>query len=306
MSDLVIECEGLTKEFGKTRAVWDLTLRIPRGTVYGLLGRNGCGKTTTIKLLMGLLRPTRGTCRLLGHPSADLPPAVRERVGYLIEGHPLYRSWKIRQLESFTRSFYRAWDAGFFRQVLERFELDPARRAWSLSRGERGMVALALVLAAGPEVLVLDDPALGLDALARRRFLETVIEIIQREGRTILFSSHNLADVERVADRIGVMDRGVLRADCPTHEFLDRVRKVEIAPPATLEAIVSFPGLLDYERKGERLALTLVNLDDERRARLKALSPDGLEEFPLNLEDAFIAYTGSRPLRGGQGGSYVP
>lgn len=305
MSDAVIECEGLTKDFGRKRAVWDLSLRVPRGAVYGLLGRNGCGKTTTIKLLLGLLRPTRGTCRVLGHPSGGMPPGVRERVGYLIEGHPLYRTWTIRQLESFTRSFYRAWDAAFFRQVTDRFELDPARRAWSLSRGERGMVALALVLAAGPEVLVLDDPALGLDALARRRFLETMIEVIQREGRTILFSSHNLADVERVADRIGVMDRGVLRVDCPTEDFLGRVRKVEIAAPATLEGVVSFPGLLDYEQKAGRLALTLVNLDDERRGRLKALSPDGFEEFPLNLEDAFIAYTGSRALRAPKGGPDV-
>ncbi|HVR87174.1 MAG TPA: ABC transporter ATP-binding protein, partial [Planctomycetota bacterium] len=184
MIECAIECEGLTKEFGPNRAVWDLHLRIPRGTVCGFLGRNGCGKTTTIKLLMGFLRPTRGTCKVLGHPSFDMPDPVRAKVGYLIEGHPLYRAWKVRQIEAFVRTFYPRWDEALFRDLLTRFEIDPATRVWNLSRGQRGMVALGLVLASGPEVLVLDDPALGLDAIARRTFLETVIKVIQKEGRT--------------------------------------------------------------------------------------------------------------------------
>jgi ABC-2 type transport system ATP-binding protein len=159
------------------------------------------------------------------------------------------------------------------------------------------MVALALVLAAGPEVLILDDPALGLDAIARRTFLETMIKVIQGEGRTILFASHHLGDVERVADRVVVMEKGVLRVDCPTEEFLHRVRRVEFEVSSLPTGIEAFPGLLDVESKGGRARLTLVNLDDERRAQLKLLAPDGFDEVPLNLEDAFIAYTGSRPLR---------
>ena len=137
MSNWAIECEGLTRDFGKKRAVWDLNLQIPHGCVVGLLGRNGCGKTTTIKLLMGLLRPTRGVCRVLGQSSDVMPESVRERVGYLIEGHPLYRTWKIKQLESFTRPFYKKWDEKLFRTAMDRFELDSKRRVWSLSRGER-------------------------------------------------------------------------------------------------------------------------------------------------------------------------
>lgn len=297
MSDWAIECEGLTRDFGKKRAVWDLTLRVPRGCVYGLLGRNGCGKTTTIKLLLGLLRPTRGACRVLGQSSWGMPPGVRERVGYLIEGHPLYRAWTIRQLESFTRAFYVRWDGAAFRQVMGRFELEPSRRIWGLSRGERGMVALALLLASRPEVLILDDPAMGLDAIARRQFLETMIQVIQAEGRTILFASHHLADVERVADRVAVMDRGVLRADCPTDEFLARVRRVELAADAA--GLDDLPGLLDVDRRNGRTAVTLVDFDDAKRERLRALVPGGFEEVPLNLEDAFIAYTGSRTLRKG-------
>lgn len=297
MSEWAIECEELTKYFGAKRAVWDLSLRVPRGCVYGLLGRNGCGKTTTIKLLLGLLRPTRGTCRISGKDSWDLPADVRERVGYLIEGHPLYRTWKIRQLEAFTRSFYPRWDTALFRETMDRFELDPSRRVWTLSRGERGMVALALVLAAAPEVLILDDPALGLDATVRRKFLESMVRVIQREGRTILFASHHLGDVERVADRIAVMDRGVLRVDCAVDEFVGAVRRIDLADDVPSERLEGLPGLLDWERRGSGLTITAVNVDEELRNALRELSPGGFQEIPLNLEDAFIAYAGSRRLR---------
>lgn len=297
MTDYVIECEGLTRDFGTQRAVWDVTFRVPRGCVYGILGRNGSGKTTTIKMLMGLLRPTRGSCRVLGQESWSMPEDVREKTGHLIEGHPLYRSWRIRQLRSFTRSFYRRWDDRLFAEVVERFELDPAKRVWSLSRGQRGMVALALVLAARPEILILDDPTMGLDAIVRRKFLETMIQVIQAEGRTILFASHHLGDVERVADRIAILERGVLRVDCPTHEFIQRVRRVEADLERASPDLESFPGLLSLERRDSRLVMTLVNLDEEKRLRLRALLPGGFEEIPLNLEDAFIAYAGRRPAR---------
>jgi len=297
MSDWAIECEGLTRDFGRKRAVWDLNLRVPRGSVVGFLGRNGCGKTTTIRLLMGLLRPTAGVCRVLGHESFSMPDDVRARVGYLIEGHPLYRTWKIRQLEAFVRPCSPRWDAAYFKDILGRFDIDPASRVWSLSRGQRGMVALALVLASGPELLILDDPAMGLDAIARRTFLESVLKVIQKEGRTILFASHHLGDVERIADRVVVMEKGVLRVDCPTDEFLQRVRRVEFESPTIPSGADAFPGLLDLESKGGRVRLTVVNLDDERRDQLRKLAPGGFDEVPLNLEDAFIAYTGSRPLR---------
>ena len=295
MSDWVIECEALTKDYGRKRAVWDLNLRIPRGCVYGLLGRNGCGKTTTIKLLLGLLRPTRGACRVFGHSSTELPDEIRARIGYLVEGHPLYRTWRIRQLAEFTQAVSPRWDPVLFRETMRRFEIDPAARIWTLSRGQRGMIALSLVLCAGPELLILDDPSMGLDAVIRHKFLETMIEIIQTEGRTILFASHHLADVERVADRIGIMERGVLRVDCPTDRFTERVRKVEFAFEGEPSQLDGFPGLLEIQRRGPRTTMTVANFDDEKRDRLKELSVEGFEELSLNLEDAFVAYAGRSP-----------
>lgn len=294
MSDWAIECDGLTKDYGTHRALWDLNLRVRRGTVCALLGRNGCGKTTTIKLLLGLLRPTRGRCRVLGHDSLRLPDDVRERIGYLVEGHPLYRIWKIRQLEQFVRAFHPKWDAALFARTLERFEVDPSRRVQTLSRGQRGMVALALVLAAEPEVLILDDPAIGLDAVVRRQFLEAMIGAIQHEGRTILFASHHLPDVERVADRVVILEKGVLRVDCPTHEFLENVKRIEFNSAGDLEAARTLPGVLDVERRGTRAAITVVHWNADKRARLEALGAVDVEEVPLNLEEAFVAYAGRR------------
>lgn len=287
MTDWAVECRGLTRDYGTHRALWDLNLRIPRGSVCALLGRNGCGKTTTIKLLLGLLRPTRGSCRVLGHDSQDLPDAVRRRIGYLVEGHPLPRTWRLRQVESFVRAFSPAWDRELFARTLERFEIEPRRRVWTLSRGQRGLAALALVLAAGPELLILDDPAMGLDALIRRQFLESMVQIIQKEGRTILLATHHLADVERVADRVAILEKGVLRVDAPVDEFLDRVRRVEFAAPADL---ASMPGLLE----SNGTSAVIANFDDAARERLRALGE--FEESPLNLEDAFIAFAGRRRL----------
>lgn len=291
MNDYAIECSGLTKDYGPKRALWDLSLRVPRGSVYALLGRNGCGKTTTIKLLMGLLRPTRGTCRVLGEPSDAMSESVRERIGYLVEGHPLPRTWRVRQLERFVRAFYRTWDASFYARCLDRFEIDASQRVWSLSRGQRGLVALALTAAPNPELMVLDDPSIGLDAVVRRTFLESMVELIQREGRTILFASHHLADVERVADRIGILENGVLRADCTVETFLARVRRVEFALAGELG---EFPGLLDVRRNGERVTITVANYGGGLDERLTAMGARDVEAVPLNLEDAFVAYAGRK------------
>ncbi len=289
-----IDCDGLTRDFGSKRAVWDLGLKVPTGCVYGLLGRNGSGKSTTLKMLLGMLPPTRGACRLLGEDSAALSPATRRRVGYLLEGHPLWRTWRVSQLRDLVRPHHSAWNDRLFDETLERFEIDPSRRVWTLSRGQRGMVNLALVLAPEPELLIMDDPALGLDPVVRRRFLEMMIQVLHREGRTVLFASHNLADVERVADRVGILENGVLRVDCRTDEFLEGVRRVEFAgsPPPELG---TFPGLLEVEAKGDRTVLSVAAFDDEKRRQLSALLPQGYEEVPLSLEDAFVAYAGRRP-----------
>lgn len=287
----VIVTDRLTKHYDGHCAVDSLNLRVAQGTVYGLLGRNGAGKTTAIKMLLGMAHPSYGHAEVLGEDSAHLRPQTRARIAYLAEGHPLYRWMTIGQAVRFTRPFYDRWNQPLLEQILDHFELSPKRRIRRLSRGQQAQVALALAVATDPEVLILDDPTLGLDTVVRRDFLESLIQIIQRRGRTILFSSHILGDVERVADRIGILVDGVLRVDCPTDHFKDSLRKVILEFDGQSPAVPSCPGLVAGRQVGCRLELVLVGFNEEHRRLFESLRPRATEVIDFNLEDAFIEYT---------------
>jgi ABC-2 type transport system ATP-binding protein len=197
----------------------------------------------------------------------------------------------IRQAVSFTLSFYPRADRALVDQILDHFALSPKAKIGKLSKGQRAQVSLALAIAPDPELLILDDPTLGLDTNVRRDFLESMIQIIQRRGRTILFSSHVLGDVERVADRIGILVDGVLRVDCPVEHFKRSVRKVVAEFGREPPAFPPCPGLLSDWRVGTRRELVFVDYGPSQRAAIEALNPRQAEVAELNLEDAFIEYT---------------
>jgi ABC-2 type transport system ATP-binding protein len=289
--DDAIRTYRLTKHYGKRKVVDNLDLQVPRGTVYGLLGRNGAGKSTTLKMLTGMVRPDYGQAELLGHNVDTLPPATRARIAYLAEGHPLYTGMTVREAVAFTTSFYPQADRKLVEQVLDHFALAPKAKIGRLSKGQRAQVSLALAIAPDPELLILDDPTLGLDTNVRRDFLESMIQIIQRRGRTILFSSHVLGDVERVADRVGVMMDGVLRVDCPAEHFKRSVRKVVAEFGRQPPPLAPCPGLLSDWRVDTRRELVFVGFGPSQQAAVEALGPRRVEVAELNLEDAFIEYT---------------
>src|SRR3989304_4654783 len=243
MTDAIIT-ERLTKHYHGRRVVDSLSLRVPAGSVYGLLGRNGAGKSTAIKMLMGMVRQDSGSALLLGEDAANVSNATRERIAYLAEGHPLYGWMTIGQAVEFTRAFYPRWNDVLVDQILDHFELSRKQRYRRLSRGQQAQFSLALAVAPDPELLVLDDPTLGMDTVVRRDFLESLIQIIQRQGRTILFSSHILGDVERVADRIGILVGGVLRVDCRTETFRESIRKLVLEFAGSPPAAPPIPGLV--------------------------------------------------------------
>ena len=290
MDDAIRTCR-LTKYYGRRKVVDNLDLRVPRGTVYGLLGRNGAGKSTTLKMLAGMVRPDSGRAELLGENVANLRPEARGRIAYLAEGHPLYAWMTVRQAVAFTTSFYPNADRQLVEAILDHFGLSPRAKIGRLSKGQRAQVSLALAIAPDPELLLLDDPTLGLDTNVRRDFLESMIQIIQRRGRTILFSSHVLGDVERVADRVGVMIDGVLRADCPAEHFKRSVRMVVAEFGREPPELPPCPGLLGDWSVGTRRELVFVGYGPRQRAAVEALSPRRVEVVELNLEDAFIEYT---------------
>jgi ABC-2 type transport system ATP-binding protein len=290
MSDAILT-QRLTKYYGRQAVVNALDLRVPEGCVYGFLGRNGAGKSTTIKMLTGMVHPDSGRAFVLGEDVDGLTPATRARIAYLAEGHPLYRWMTVGEMCRFARAFYPTWNDVLLEQILDHFRLPRGGKIRRLSNGQRAQLSLALAVAPDPALLILDDPTLGLDTVVRREFLESLIQVIQRQGRTILFSSHILGDVERVADRIGILVDGVLRVDCPTDVFKDSVRKIVLEFDRTPPDFPGCRGLVSSREAGVNLELVVVGFGDEQRQVCESLEPRAIDVLELNLEDAFIEYT---------------
>lgn len=286
-----IVIEHVSKAYGPKWVVRDLNLNVPTGCVYGFLGRNGAGKSTTIKMLTGMASPDAGRISLLGQLVSELTPATRARIAYMAEGHPLYSWMTVGQIVQFTRAFYENWDQTLVDQVLDHFELSRKQKCGRLSRGQQAQVSLALAMAPDPELLILDDPTLGLDTVVRREFLEALIQLIHSRGRTIFFSSHVLGDVERVATRIGVMVDGVLRVDCPTETFRDSVRKIVASFTDEPPDFPGCEGLVTWRRVGLELEIVVVNWGPAQQAVVERLEPRWFDVVELNLEDTFIEYT---------------
>ena len=292
MTDVVIRTHGLTRQFGRKCALDEVTLSVPRGSVYALLGRNGSGKSTLIQLVLGLLSPTRGRSDIFGDNSQALSTTTLARIGHTPENHPLPMSLRVRDAAAFQRASYPAWDETTFRVVTEPFGFLPTQTISQLSRGQRAGLAIALAIAPRPDLLVMDDPALGLDPLARRTLLEAMLLATRREGTTIFFTSHLLDDVERVADHVAVLDRSVLRVACPLDTLLRRVRRfaVDTQNDAPLLAL---PNLLQSRREGGRLNVTLANADESTLSRLRTLAGGAaIEALPVTLEQAVLGYLG--------------
>jgi len=289
MNDPVIVTTDLTCYRGSTATVRSVDLRIPQGCVYGFLGRNGAGKTTVIRMLLGLLPPTRGGGTILGSPITAIPPALRARIGYVSEHHPLYGWMSVAGWTGFNRGFYPHWNETIFHAILDHFHITAGTRISSLSRGQQAGLCLATTLAPDPELLILDDPTLGLDPIARSAFLEAVIYLTRGQKRTVLFSSHQLADVERVADRIGILDEGRLAADCPLDTFRSRIKRVSVQTVVPSAAVRPFPGMLTVRRRDGAWEVTYVDLTGSAQG----LADNGLvQPLDLPLEEAFISYVG--------------
>ena len=287
---LAVEARGLTRYFGSTPAVRHVDLRVPRGSVFALLGRNGSGKTTTIRMLLGLLAPTRGSSWILGRESTRLRPADRARVGYLAEGHFAHGWMRVRECARFQAACFPRWSYRVFDSIAAHFGLDPAARVRSLSRGERAGLCLALTLAPEPEVLVLDDPALGLDPVARRSLLEALLAVTRRGDRTVLLSSHLLDEVERVADHIAIIDRGIVRVHAPVDTFRESVGRFVLRFERPPDRPLRLPGLVHSRGFEDEVHVTVAHPDGETEAALAALGAASIERTALSLEDAVIDY----------------
>ena len=204
----VIAVSDLTRRFGARAALSSVTLVIPRGGVYGLVGANGAGKTTLIRHLLGLLRAQEGSVRVFGRDPVADPVGVLSRIGYLSEENDLPGWMRVDELMRYTRAFHPGWDDAYAGELRTMFALDPAARIKTLSKGQKARAGLVVALAYRPELLVLDEPSSGLDPIVRRDILGAVLRTIADEGRTVLFSSHLLEEVEQVADHVTMIRQG--------------------------------------------------------------------------------------------------
>ena len=210
MSEPVIDISDLTRRFGATTALAGVSLSMPKGAVYGLVGANGAGKTTLIKHILGLLRAEQGSVRIFGLDPVEDPVGVLSRIGYLSEENDLPAWMCVAELIRYSRAFYPAWDDAYAEQLRETFALDPVAKIKSLSKGQKARAGLIVALAHRPELLVLDEPSSGLDPIVRRDILAAAIRTTASEGRTVLFSSHLLEEVEQVADHVTMISNGTI------------------------------------------------------------------------------------------------
>jgi len=292
--DNVIEVRGLTHRYGKRTIYENLNFSVPRGKIFGLLGKNGVGKTTLIKILMGFLRPVSGQCRIFGENSHDLPPAVRKRVGLLFEGHLAYEFMSIAQIERFYAPFYRNWNRGYYYGLVDRLGLPHDHKIKNMSCGQRSQVVLGLIMAQQPDLLILDDYSMGLDAGYRRLFLDYMAEYLKDGERTVFLTSHVIQDMQGFVDEVIFLERGGRLFSISLDEFSDTFRCYRLPKNGKPET-PQVRGVLKNveEHAGYYDVFSFYGQDDVAKALAgQGYDTSGLAKTGMNLEDAFIGYTG--------------
>jgi ABC-2 type transport system ATP-binding protein len=292
-SPTVLEVRGLRRHFGRVPAVDGIDLSVHEGEIYGFLGINGAGKTTAIRLLMGIIAAEAGTISLLGETTRRTSVAQKRRIGYVSQEQNFYPWMKCQALGKFVGSFYPTWDAAEFSRLLKVLEVPVDRRVSELSGGMRAKLALALALAPRPALLILDEPTAGLDPVARREFMQLIVAQARQHRRTTLFSSHLIDEVERCADRVGIIHQGRMRFEGSLGELRALVRCVRFLPGTEFALPPGFEIWRDEEIDGARL-LTL--RADPSAWDTFVLPPDAVFAG-MSLEDRFIACVGSTVVR---------
>ena len=287
-SDPVIELSWLTKRFGRTLAVDNLSLQVPRGSTFGLIGPNGAGKSTTIRMLMGVLSTTAGTAQVLGMDVSAEPVRVKQRIGYVPETHQICRWMRVEEVIGFCQSCYDSWNDRTCREMLDLFGLDPRKKVKHLSKGMLAKLSLLLAVAHDPELLVLDEPMAGLDPIAREEFLDGVLRTICERGQTVLFSTHTLDDVQRLADTVGILYEGRLLVDRNIDELLGAVKRIRAtlhngSRPEHVPA-----GTIWQQIAGREWLVTVNDFAPDKVERLRDQDAvEHVEVIDLGLEDLF-------------------
>jgi len=299
MNEQSLRFEGVTRTFGKKLALDRLDLQVEPGTIIGLLGRNGAGKTTTLRLAHGIIHPDSGKISVLGLDPVTEGEELRTRVSLLEEESALYPWMTVDEILRFGGALHPRWDRELADTLVSRLDLDPGAVIKTLSRGTKAKVALVLAVSCRPELLLLDDPTAGLDPLVRREVLEGLLEGLHDEGGAVVYASHLVHDVERIADRVVILDAGRPVIDSPLEELKERVHRATAVFNGEPPASIGLPGAIDIQADGR--TLTVVANGDAVRlvSSLKEAGAVRVETEALPLEEILVAY-----LR--KGGSSAP
>ncbi|QDT03133.1 Daunorubicin/doxorubicin resistance ATP-binding protein DrrA [Rubripirellula lacrimiformis] len=293
-----VDVQGLERSFRGTVALAGVDLSVPQGSIFGLVGLNGAGKTTLIRHLIGSLKAHQGKVRVLGHDPVADPEGVLKRIGYLTEEDSLPKWMRVGELIDFTRALYPTWDNAYATELCDLFSLARSTKLRSLSKGQRARAGLLVAIAHRPELLILDEPSSGLDPIARRDILEAIIRTVSDDGRTVLFSSHLLDEVDRVCDHIAVMHDGRIIETTTTESIATDYAEIICRPKSAWSSPPSIQGVWGWQSSGQEWSAAA------QRDRLE--SPEISSEIgliqtrPMSLERWFAARVG----RGGDGTSH--
>ena len=299
MSDVwAIATDHLSKTFGSVRAVDALTLRVARGGIIGFLGRNGAGKSTTIKMLLGMTRPTAGSGTVLGHriDDRDASLATRRAVAYVAEDKQTYAYFTVAEMIRFTRAFYPNWQPDVERRLVDEYALPRDRKVKALSKGMRTKLALLLALARRPSLLILDEPSEGLDPVSIEELLQALVGIAA-DGTTVFFSSHQIAEVERIADRVCIIDRGSLAADLSLDYMRLAYRQITLGFDDDPPQAFSVPGVERVRATGRQLQLLVSGNADAVVEEARRSGPVSIDVSPVGLRDVFLQMVQRGPER---------
>jgi len=291
MNEPAIDLQAVYKSFRRTDVLRGVTLQVARGKTFAFLGRNASGKTTTIRMLLGLLKKDNGAIRVLGLDPQAEPLQMRRRVGYLAEDQTMYGWMRAEEIVRFVAPFYPTWDHDLALRYLRDFELPLRTRIKHLSKGQNVRLGLVLALAHRPELVILDDPALGLDPIMRKQFNRDLITHLQGEGRTVFYSSHLLYEVEPVADEVAILDRGRILRQAETETLRRDVKQIILGREAYAATRHDLK-VLDEREDGDRIAVVVEGAE----SALATFGREGIKHrmVDLNLDEIFEAYVAGR------------
>lgn len=288
-ADHVIEVQELSRRFGRKAALEQVSLSVPKGSVFGLVGENGAGKTTLLKHLLGLYRAQRGTVRVLGKDPVVDPAGVLSEIGYLSEERDLPDWMRITELMNYTKQFFSEWDDAYAEELREMFELNGRQKIKSLSRGQRARAGLLVALAHRPDLLILDEPSSGLDPVVRRDILTAIIRTVADEGRTVLFSSHLLDEVQRVSDHVAMLHHGKLVL-CETLDgLLQSHSRLTVRFPDELATAPDLPAALRCEGAGREWTVICNGRLSELEESVTQMRGEIVDRSSPSLDEIFVA-----------------